>query len=58
MMYWKSYGDLERARELYASLGPADLDAVSRRELALAEGRCPQGLAIGKVLAEAQRHLA
>jgi predicted aldo/keto reductase-like oxidoreductase len=58
MMYWKSYGDLGRARDLYASLGPADLDAVSRRELALAESRCPQGLAIGKVLAEAQRHLA
>ncbi len=58
MMYWKSYGDLARARDLYASLEPGDLDALSRRELALAEGRCPQGLAIGKVLAEAARHLA
>jgi predicted aldo/keto reductase-like oxidoreductase len=58
MMYWKSYGDLERARDLYASLEPESFEALNRRELALAESRCPQGLAIGQVLAQAQRHLA
>ena len=58
MMYWKSYGDLERARALYASLETQGDDGLSRRELALAEGRCPQGLAIGQVLREAARRLA
>jgi hypothetical protein len=32
MLYWRSYGDLER-RNFYAFLGPADFAAVSRREL-------------------------
>jgi aryl-alcohol dehydrogenase-like predicted oxidoreductase len=58
LMYHKSYGDTEHARELFARL-PAD----ARRRLlsadySAAEARCPQRMPIAKLMAEAARRLA
>lgn len=58
MMYYHSYGDLKRARELYAQLPTEAVASLSSRDLARAEGRCPQGLAIARLLGEAQEALA
>ncbi|MBI5522471.1 MAG: aldo/keto reductase [Desulfarculus sp.] len=58
MMYYRSYGDLGRARELFAALPTEGLEGISTRDLARAERRCPQGLAIGRLLHEAQEALA
>ena len=58
MMYYRSYGNLERARELFAALPTEGLEGLSGRDLARAERRCPQGLAIGRLLQEAQESLA
>ncbi len=58
MMYYRSYGDLGRARDLFAQLPTAGLASLSAHDLARAERRCPQGLAIARLLQEAQEHLA
>jgi predicted aldo/keto reductase-like oxidoreductase len=58
MMYYRSYGDLGRARELFAALPTEGLEALSPRDLDRAERRCPQGLAIARLLKEAQEALA
>ncbi|MFH1060660.1 MAG: aldo/keto reductase [Pseudomonadota bacterium] len=58
MMYARSYGDLQRARELYAQLPAAALASLGAAELAQAEARCPQGLAIASLLGQAREMLA
>jgi hypothetical protein len=58
MMYYRSYGDLKRARDLFAQLPTQGLASVTPEDLARAEQRCPQGLAIARLLQEAQESLA
>jgi uncharacterized protein len=58
MMYYRSYHDLERARDLFAQLPTEGLSSLTSRDLAQAERRCPQGLAISRLLQEAQESLA
>ncbi|MFZ5587854.1 MAG: aldo/keto reductase [Thermodesulfobacteriota bacterium] len=58
LMYARSYGDLKRARELYAQLPAAALARLGADGLARAEANCPQGLAIASLLGQAQEMLA
>jgi len=58
LMYYNSYGDRDRARQLFAQLP----QAVRRRLLQIdyrpAEARCPQRMPIGELIAEAVAKLA
>jgi hypothetical protein len=58
LMYWRSYGDYELARNVYGQLPAQALAGVSEKDLAWAEKRCPQGLAIARLLREASEGLA
>jgi len=58
LMYYNSYGDTDRARELFAQI-PGDV----RRKLlstdySTAEAHCPQNIPIGKLVAEAVSKLS
>ncbi|MFA5783346.1 MAG: aldo/keto reductase [Phycisphaerae bacterium] len=58
LMYYKSYGDTDRARELFAQL-PADAkDRVGTADYSAAEARCPQRMPIAKLMTEAAQKLA
>jgi uncharacterized protein len=58
LMYSRSYGDHDRARALFARI-PADVRRRLRdADFSLAEARCPQHIAIGRLVEEAFRHLA
>lgn len=58
MMYYNSYGDRARARELFARI-PADVrNRLPSADYSLAEARCPQHLPIGKLVREAVNKLA
>ncbi len=58
LMYYKSYGDTERARELFAQL-PADArNRLTSTDFSLAEARCPQHMPIAQFMAEASHKLA
>lgn len=58
LMYARSYGDLQRARDLYAQLPAAALARLGADDLARAEAKCPQGLAIASLLGQARQMLA
>ena len=58
LMYARSYGDLARARELYAQLPAGALAGLGGDQLARAETLCPQGLAIASLLDQARSVLA
>ena len=52
-MYHHSYGDRDRARQLFSTL-PADTKAnILKADFSKAEERCPQNIQIGNVLKEA-----
>jgi predicted aldo/keto reductase-like oxidoreductase len=58
LMYHDSYGDRHTARQLFAEI-PADVRArLLTVDYAEAEARCPQRLAIGRLMAQAVRKLA
>ena len=58
LMYYKNYGEKMKARSLFSQL-PADIKArLTRIDYSLAEAKCPQQLAISKLMAEAARVLA
>lgn len=58
LMYYKSYGDTERARELFARL-PADAKCrLAGADYSAAEARCPQHMPIAQLMAEAAQRLA
>jgi predicted aldo/keto reductase-like oxidoreductase len=58
LMYYKSYGDTDRARELFAQL-PADARSrLTDVDYSAAEARCPQRMPIAKLMAEAAQKLA
>ena len=58
MMYYRSYGDTERARKHFAEL-PSDIRSnMTRLDYSAAERACPQNIPIGRVMNEATRLLS
>lgn len=58
LMYYNSYGEREKARELFAQI-PANVRSILPAiDCTIAEARCPQHLPIAKLLAEAADKLA
>ena len=58
LMYYNSYGDKARARELFAQIPDRVRSRLTSMDYASAEARCPQHLPIGKFVAEAVSKLA
>jgi len=58
LMYYNSYGDHDRARELFAQIPAGVKSKLLSTNYRLAEARCPQHLPIGKLVAEAVSKLA
>jgi len=58
LMYYNSYGDRNRARELFAQIPGNVRDRLLSLDYRLAEARCPQHLPIGRLIAEAVSKLA
>lgn len=58
LMYYNSYGDKNRARELFAQIPGNVRSKLLSIDYRLAEVRCPQHLPIGEFVAEAVRKLA
>jgi predicted aldo/keto reductase-like oxidoreductase len=58
LMYYKSYGDIDRARELFAQLPAQARDCLRSADYSAAEARCPQRMPIAKLMAEAAQKLA
>ncbi len=58
LMYYKSYGDTDRARELFAQLPASAKARVRTADYSAAEARCPQRMPIAKLMAEAAQKLA
>jgi len=58
LMYYNNYGEKDAARELFAKI-PGDVrNKLLRTDYSAAEARCPQRLAIGRLIAEAVSKLA
>jgi uncharacterized protein len=53
LMYFHSYGEEDRARELFAGLPAETRRDLVQCDFSTAERRCPQGLPIGKLMSEA-----
>jgi predicted aldo/keto reductase-like oxidoreductase len=58
LMYYNSYGDKDRARELFAQIPSNVRNKLLNIDYGPAEARCPQHLPIGKLIAEAVSKLA
>jgi len=58
LMYYNSYGDRNRARELFAQIPVKVRNRLLSLDYRLAESRCPQHLPIGRLVAEAVSKLA
>ncbi len=58
LMYYNSYGDKDRARQLFAQIPRKARNKLLSIDYSLAEARCPQHLPIGKLVAEAVSKLA
>jgi len=58
LMYYNSYGDRDRARELFAQLPDGVKKKLLSTDYTAAEARCPQHLPIGKYVAQAFTKLA
>ncbi len=58
LMYYNAYGDKERARTLFAQIPSQARSRLLATDYGAAEARCPQRLAIGKLIAEAVSKLA
>jgi uncharacterized protein len=57
MMYYNNYSQRDEARELFAQL-PVSPKEMLNADYAIAEARCPQGMPIAKLMAEAVKKLA
>jgi predicted aldo/keto reductase-like oxidoreductase len=53
LMYYHSYGDRDRARELFGSLSEVQRRRLRRLDFTMAERKCPHGLEIGRLMGEA-----
>jgi len=58
LMYYNSYGQQDRARELFAQIPGNVRNRLLDMDYSVAETRCPQHLPISKLVAEAARKLA
>ncbi len=58
LMYYNSYGQHDKARELFAEIPNRVRNKLLTIDYRLAESRCPQHLAIGKLVAEAVSKLS
>lgn len=58
LMYYNSYGDRQRARELFAMIPNEAKERLSSVDYRALEARCPQHLPIGHLVAEAMSKLA
>jgi predicted aldo/keto reductase-like oxidoreductase len=58
LIYYNSYGDKARARELFAQIPDKVTSRLTSVDYASAEARCPQHLPIGKLVSEAVDKLA
>ena len=58
LMYYNSYGDRDRARELFAQIPRNVRSKLLDIDYSDAEARCPQRMPIGKLIAEAVSKLA
>ena len=58
MMYYNSYGDQERARQLFAMIPNHAKEKLLSVDYKVLEARCPQHLPIGKLMTEAMSKLA
>jgi predicted aldo/keto reductase-like oxidoreductase len=58
LMYYNSYGDKKRAKELFAQIPRNVREKLLSTDYKTAEARCPQRLPIGKLVAEAVSKLA
>jgi predicted aldo/keto reductase-like oxidoreductase len=58
MMYARGYGDKARAGELYNSMPQQTRADIIDLDYSRAEKKCPQKLAIGKIMRSAARELA
>ena len=58
LMYYRSYGDRDRARALFAGLPGEVRSRLPELDYSLAEKRCPQKLEIAKLMKEAATILA
>jgi len=58
LMYYNSYGEQDRARELFAEIPGRVRNKLLSTDYRLAEARCPQHLPIGKLVGEAVSKLA
>jgi predicted aldo/keto reductase-like oxidoreductase len=58
LMYYNSYGDKDRARELFAQIPARARNKLLSTDYSIAEARCPQHLPIGELVAEAVGKLA
>jgi hypothetical protein len=58
LMYFKSYGDTDRARRLFAELPVAAKTMLTTADYSAAEARCPQRMPIAELMTEASQLLA
>ena len=58
LMYYKSYGEHEEAKQLFAQIPAKVRNKLLSTDFSLAEARCPQHLPIGRLVAEAANKLA
>ena len=58
LMYYNSYGQQDRARELFAQIPDRVKNKLLNIDYGLAEARCPQRMPIGRLVAEAVSKLA
>jgi predicted aldo/keto reductase-like oxidoreductase len=57
LMYYNSYGDRKRARELFAQIPRKARNKLLRTDFSQVEARCPQHLPIARLVAEAATKL-
>ncbi len=58
LMYYNSYGEQDRAKELFAQIPREVRNRLLSTDYSAVEARCPQKLAIGKLVAEAVAKMA
>ncbi|MFH1369758.1 MAG: aldo/keto reductase [Planctomycetota bacterium] len=58
LMYYNSFGDTQTARQLYVKIPQQVRDRLLTTDYSVAEARCPQGLPIGRLMAQAVDKLA
>lgn len=57
LMYYHSYGDLDKARSLYHELPIRIRENVTAFDYSIAEKRCPRKIAIGQIIRQAAKEL-